>query len=124
MTKKIIITIIIGATIGVISAISIAFLMTPERRVKDALAKLAEEYYETEIYPEFKKLTDPEVIARYQQYGFSEIKLRQLENNKKNADYEYLTEICNIDKTAVKFYPTEPYEAKDVTTEYKYDCNF
>lgn len=130
--KKIILTIIILATLVVaLTVIMIAFL-NPERQVKSKVESLASNYYENIIYQDLVTSDTfsgdiESALQKYTEKGLPRVNLRQLLLNTKNvptADYDYLTKHCDIEKTFVQFFPESPFASTNYRVDYTYSCNF
>lgn len=132
--KKTILFVIFAAMLIVIFAsISIIFI-NPEKRVKDRIANLAEDYYENYFYAnftssdKFKQIDNlDEAFEKYHSRGFSPITLNELllYDHHKNEKYaSFLTEYCDRNKTTIKFFIDPPYDKDSYHIEYTYSCNF
>ncbi len=104
----------------------------PEAEVKRKFEELATRYYEEYFYEKFTEAIDPslreEKMKLYAETGLQPVLLRQLllYQNGKYASYKQYFERegykCDKNKTSAKFYPVEPYGAKDYTVVYNFEC--
>ena len=134
LVQKIILGVIALASLTVIIAsISVVFLKD-QNQIEALVNKMATDYYENYFYPNFsssrgfQQITDLDsAMAKYHEYGFSPVKLRQLflYDNRKNDQYKKeVTKYCDENKTSVTFYIDPPYEKTSYHYEISYSCNY
>ena len=134
LAQKVILGVIAIASITVIVAsISIVFLKD-QNRTEALINRMATDYYENYFYPNFssskgfKSIKDLDsAMAKYREYGFSPVKLRQLllYDNRKNDQYRKdVTKYCDEEATSVKFYIDPPYEKNSYHYDITYSCNY
>ena len=134
LVQKVILGVIAIASLAVIVAsISIVFLKD-QNHTEALINKMATDYYENYFYPNFsssrgfKKIEDLDsAMAKYHEYGFSPVKLRQLllYDNRKNDQYRKdVTKYCDEEATFVKFYIDPPYEKNSYHYDITYSCNY
>ena len=131
---KIVLTTIILTMIVVVIAIVCSFLLVKENVIKNKISALASDYYENYFYPKFTSSSNYQKIdnldttmAKYRDYGFSPISLRDLllyDDQKNASERTFLTDNCDENKTFIKFYLEPPYDKASYHTEYTYSCNF
>ena len=128
-SQKIILTIIVLATLVVFTALLCSFLFNTERIVKSKISHLATDYYENYFYPNLspdgKNMSD--ILKRYTDIGLAKVSLRQLILSNQNIpqqDIDYLQKYCDENTTFVQFFPTEPFSSTDYHTEFTYSCSF
>ena len=134
LVQKIILGIIAIASVTVIIASICAVLLQGKNRTEALINRMAVDYYENYFYPNFsstrgfQQITDiDDAMAKYHDYGFSPIKLRQLllYDNRRNDKYrDEVTKYCDENKTFIKFYIDPPYEKTSYHYEITYSCNY
>ena len=125
ITQKLIIAVIIVVSIIVLISVSLVFLLDPEHRVKSDITTLATDYYENFLYQDFANTNID--MSKYESYGFARITLRQLllHDHEKHTDQAaFLSNYCDENTTAVKFFPEPPYTKTSYRIEYHYSCSF
>lgn len=128
-----------GALISILCICTICVSITvfanaqfdPERDAKEALAKLARDYYIESLYPNTlgNHINDPAtVLSRFTETGLPLVRLRQLllySDEKRALYYQYLSNeyyACDTNLTTLRYIPYEPYGPRDYTIEYNYSC--
>lgn len=130
--RNTILIVIVASSLIVCLAVISAFLLNPERQVKQKFEALANNYYEYNFY---ENLLNSEnfsgdlrlALQKYEEPGLSPVTLRQLllYDPAGTADVgAYLKRYCDPNSTTVKFYPEFPYSRTSYHAEYTYDCNF
>ena len=127
----------IGVLVSVVMvgvSVFIAVYFNPRKVAERKFEELATRYYEEYYYERFMEGIEPEVFEEkmktYEQTGLQPVLLRQLllYQNGKYVSYKGYFEkdgfSCDKNKTSAKFYPVEPYGAKDYTVKYEYHCAF
>ena len=127
LAKKIILIVIIIASISVTTAIFLSYYLTDEHLAKSRISELADDYYKNFFYQnlatDIPKEQLPTTLEKYSTTGFSIVTLRQLLiYNDKYSDF--LLTYCNEDSTYAKFYPVTPYNQDSYRTEFTYSCDF
>ncbi len=127
--QKIILIIIVLATLAVFIALLYSFIFNAERITKSKISHLATDYYENYFYPNLspndKNMSD--VLKRYTDIGLAKVSLRQLilsNQNLSQQDIDYLQKYCDENNTFAQFFPTEPFNSTDYHTEFTYSCSF
>ena len=132
--KKIVLSIILIATIIVVVAAVTPLFYNKQKSVESQISSLATDYYENYFYKnlssseDFTKIEDLDsAMEKYRTHGFAAVTLRQLllYDNQKNANYtDFLTKYCDENSTSVRFYPEPPYDKTSYHAEYTYSCAF
>lgn len=122
MTGKIILGVILIATIMVVVTVLIAYFSNPERLTKNEFGALASNYYEDYFY---EKITDAKALEKYKETGLSVLTLRQLVLHEPSlGGTENVEKYCDLNLSYAKIFPQEPYGKKDYRVEYKYVCDW
>lgn len=132
--KRIILIIIALASLTVIIATVLSFLLTKEFRIKSQITHLATDYYENYFYTNLTNSTEYQnnpnklsVMEKYHTYGLARTTLNNLllYDNERNASYsDYLSENCDLSSTYVRIFPDPPYEKNSYHIDYYYSCDF
>ena len=121
-TGKVILGVILVATIMVVVAILMAFFSDHERLAKNEFEALASNYYEDYFY---EKITDAKALDKYKETGLSVLTLRQLVLHEPSlGGTENVEKYCDLNLSYAKIFPQEPYGKKDYRVEYKYVCDW
>lgn len=133
-TKKIILTVIILASLSVVAAVICSFIFAPERVTKSYLSSLASDYYENHFYDKLvesnagRSDADFEsMMAKNSEKRFINVTLRQLILYDQAATAEranYVLKYCDEELTKVIIYPDPPYDRTSYHTEFTYSCAF
>ena len=134
ITKKIILGVILVATLIVFTVSIFALFFDKKNLTEFLINKIAADYYENYYYPNFsstkgfKQAKDLDsAMEKYRNYGFAPVTLRQLllYDNRKNAKYaDPLKKYCNENYTVVKFYIDPPYGKSNYHYDITYSCNY
>lgn len=134
LVQKIILGVIAIASITVIIASISAIVIKDQNTTEAIINRMAKDYYENYFYPNFssskgfQQITDIDsTLAKYRDYGFTPIRLRQLllYDNRKNDQYrKQVTKYCDENNTFIKYYIDPPYEKTSYHYEITYSCNY
>ncbi|MBQ2695263.1 hypothetical protein IJG04_01335 [Candidatus Saccharibacteria bacterium] len=130
--KKIILSIILLASLAVILATIFTITATPENTVKSKIESITADYYENFYYENLitfatTERTLEQIMQPYAEHGFTKVTLEQLLlfDNQRHADSaNILTTYCNDTATYITIYPDPPYNRTDYHVNYNYSCNF
>ena len=129
--QKLIISVIVILFLLVTLSLLFVFLNKPENLIKSKISSLASSYYENYLYEKIGKHSKTgsaaEVLKDYNETGLSSVYLSQLllyDNQIDTETVKYLSNRCDENKTAVKFFPEPPYSKTSYHTEYFYTCDF
>ena len=127
LTQKIIIGIIIAVMIIVAIAVLCTFLFSTENITKSKIENLATSYYEDKLYDKFVTANgNTDVFKKYDQTGLPPTPLRHLiyTGNLDKSEIEQIRELCDENKTSVKYFPEPPYTKTSYRVEYTYNCEW
>ena len=132
LVQKIILGVIVVASITIVIATISVLNSRPENIVKSKIETLASDYYENVIYQgilDSKQFSGDitETLQKYTETGLSPVTLRELllHDTKKSADFSSLIkEYCNQEMTTVKYYPEAPFAKSSYRVVYSYSCDF
>lgn len=122
MAGKVILGVILIATIMVIGSILAAYFSDHERLAKNEFEALVSNYYEDYFY---EKITDTKALDKYKETGLSVLTLRQLVLHEPSlGGTENIEKYCDLNLSYAKIFPQEPYGKKNYRVEYKYVCDW
>ena len=125
--SKIIITIVLVATLIVVITTICAPLFTTESRIKSEIENMAIDYYENHLYSPDVVNSSDDLLEKYHTQGFAPIPLRNLflYDNQKNIDArDRIVEYCDENSTFIQFYIDPPYAKTSYHYKVTYSCNF
>ncbi len=128
--KKILVMILMVATLSVATALSVQAIFDPQRQAERKLDELATEYYSTYLYPRLLGTNQnaEQVLSELEQPGTAMTYLRQIllyNNQAHREDAVYFSNArysCDTNHTGVRFYPEPPYGPEDFHTEVFWEC--